>query len=160
MTSTEEPGATNEAPAEPEAAQAPPPAESSIADVARITAALAMLGAAVIHFAFAPDHLSEQTSHGVFFLVVGWSQLVGAAALAFAWRPTRAWLLGSAALNLGVAALWLLTRTAGLPGEEPEAVAFPDSPGLGARGHRRRVRAGRRPRLAGRPPGAAADAPR
>jgi hypothetical protein len=103
------------------------PPETSVADVARLTAALAMLGAAVIHFAFAPDHLSEQTSHGVFFLVVGWAQLVGAAALAFAWRPARAWLLGSAALNLGVAAVWLLTRTAGLPGEEPEAVAFPDA---------------------------------
>ena len=55
-----------------------------------------MLGAAVIHFAFAPDHLDEQTSHGVFFLVVGWLQLLGAGALAFRWRPQRAWLLGTA----------------------------------------------------------------
>jgi hypothetical protein len=86
-----------------------------------------MLGAAVIHFAFAPDHLSEQTSHGVFFLVVGWAQLLGAAALAFSWRPLRAWLLGSAGLNAGVAALWLLTRTAGLPGEPSEPVGFPDA---------------------------------
>ena len=123
MTSTE--GTETTEP--PEEASPPAPSETSVADIARLTAALAMLGAAVIHFAFAPDHLSEQTSHGVFFLVVGWSQLVGAAALAFSWRPARAWLLGSAALNLGVAALWLLTRTAGLPGEEPEAVAFPDA---------------------------------
>ena len=123
MTSTE--GTETTEP--PEEASPPAPSETSVADIARLTAALAMLGAAVIHFAFAPDHLSEQTSHGVFFLVVGWSQLVGAAALAFSWRPARTWLLGSAALNLGVAALWLLTRTAGLPGEEPEAVAFPDA---------------------------------
>ena len=93
----------------------------------RTLAALAMLGAAVIHFAFAPDHLSEQTSHGVFFLVAGWAQLLGAAALGFGWRPQRAWLYGTAAFNLGVAALWLVSRTAGLPGEEPEAVGFPDS---------------------------------
>jgi hypothetical protein len=96
-------------------------------DVARILAAVAMLGAAIIHFAFAPDHLEEQTSHGVFFLVVGWAQLFGAAALAFSWRPARVWLLGTAALNAGVAALWLLTRTAGLPGDSSEPVGFPDS---------------------------------
>jgi hypothetical protein len=93
----------------------------------RTLAALAMLGAAVIHFAFAPDHLAEQTSHGVFFLVAGWAQLLGAAALAFRWMPSRAWLLGSAAFNLGVAGLWLLSRTAGLPGDEAEPVGFPDT---------------------------------
>jgi hypothetical protein len=47
--------------------------------------------------------------------------------LAFSWRPQRTWLLGTAALNAGVAALWLLTRTAGLPGEDSELVGFPDS---------------------------------
>jgi hypothetical protein len=96
-------------------------------DVLSTLAALAMLGAAIIHFAFAPDHLSEQISHGVFFLVAGWAQLLGAAALGFGWRPRRAWLFGTAAFNAGVAGLWLLSRTAGLPGEEPEAVGFPDS---------------------------------
>ena len=96
-------------------------------DVLRTLAVLAMLGAAVIHFAFAPDHLAEQTSHGMFFLVAGWAQLLGAAALAFRWRPQRAWLLGSAAFNTGVAGLWLLSRTVGLPGDEPEPVAFPDT---------------------------------
>jgi hypothetical protein len=101
--------------------------EAAVGDVLRTLAALAMLGAAIIHFAFAPDHLSEQTSHGVFFLVAGWAQLLGAAALGFGWRPQRAWLYGTAAFNLGVAALWLVSRTAGLPGEAPEAVGFPDS---------------------------------
>ena len=120
-----------------QATDAPAPAASAgeqaaarrgtVADAARTLAAVAMLGAAVIHFALAPDHLSEQTSHGVFFLVVGWAQLLGAAALAFSWRPLRTWLLGTAGLNAGVAALWLLTRTAGLPGEESEAIGFPDA---------------------------------
>jgi hypothetical protein len=127
MTSTEQSGSASEPRVEEDPPHAAPPAGASVADVACVTAALAMLGASVIHFAFAPDHLSEQTSHGVFFLAVGWAQLVGAAALAFAWRPARGWLLGSAALNLGVAAVWLLTRTAGLPGEAPEAVGFPDA---------------------------------
>jgi hypothetical protein len=111
----------------PEAPALPQATPLTVPDIARSVAALAMLGAAVIHFAFAPDHFDEQTSHGVFFLVVGWSQLVGAAALGFRWRPQRGWLLGSAALNGGVAALWLLTRTAGLPGDDAEAVGFPDS---------------------------------
>ena len=99
----------------------------SLADAARWLAALAMVGAGVIHFAYAPHHLEEQTSHGIFFLVVGWAQLAGAAALAFTWRPQRAWLQGTAVLNLGVAAIWLVSRTAGMPGEQPEGVGFPDT---------------------------------
>ena len=57
-------------------------------------------------------------------VVVG---LLVAGALAFRWRPQRAWLLGTAGLGIGVAAVWLLTRTAGLPGEDTEAVGFPDT---------------------------------
>jgi hypothetical protein len=126
---------TNTAPAEVPDRAAPPasPGEgrtsstTTVHDAVRTVAAVAMLGAAIIHFAFAPDHLSEQTSHGVFFLVVGWLQLLVAGALALRWRPQRAWLLGTAALGVGVAAVWLLTRTAGLPGEDAEAVGFPDT---------------------------------
>jgi hypothetical protein len=102
-------------------------ASLSLTGAARWLAALAMLGAGVIHFAYAPHHFQEQASHGVFFLAVGWSQLAGAAALAFTWRPQRTWLQGTALLNLGVAAVWLVSRTAGMPGEQPEAVGFPDA---------------------------------
>lgn len=123
----EPPGDPQASDVTPDPAPAPGARLTTVTDAARTLAAVAMLGAAIIHFAFAPDHLSEQTSHGVFFLVVGWSQLLGAAALAFRWRPQRAWLLGTAAVNAAVAALWLLTRTAGLPGEEAEAVGFPDA---------------------------------
>ncbi len=129
-TTSEPRGVDPPAPRSEPAVDSRPPAEhapTTVRDVARTVAAVAMLGSSIIHFAFAPDHLSEQTSHGAFFLVMGWTQLLGAAALAFRWRPQRAWLLGTAGLNLGIAALWLLSRTAGLPGEEPEAVAFPDS---------------------------------
>lgn len=105
----------------------PAAGSTTVPDAARAVAAVAMLGAAVIHFAYAPEHLDAQTSHGVFFLVVAWLQLVGAAALVFRWRPQPSWLRGTAALNGAVAALWLLTRTAGLPDDEPEAVGFPDA---------------------------------
>ncbi|HET6951851.1 MAG TPA: hypothetical protein VFI47_15830 [Acidimicrobiales bacterium] len=119
----------------PAAGRGPQPGEGAgggagttgIRDIARYLAALAMLGAAVIHIGFAPDHMNQQTSHGVFFLVLGWAQLLGAAVLGFGWRPQRTWLLGTAVLNLAVVALWLLTRTAGLPGDDPEAVGFPDA---------------------------------
>jgi hypothetical protein len=110
----------------PAAAEAARPS-TTVRDAARDIAAVATLGAAVIHFAFAPAHFDDQTSHGMFFVVVGWAQLLGAAALAFRWRPQRRWLLGTAALNLAVAALWLLTRTAGLPDEPAEPVGFPDA---------------------------------
>src|SRR5262245_21802970 len=119
---------TPETPVTPEAFESGAPlAQLGLIDAARWVAALAMLGAGVIHFAYAPHHFEDQTSHGVFFLVVGWAQLAGAAALAFTWRPLRAWLQGTALLNLGVTAVWLVSRTAGLPGEKPEAVGFPDT---------------------------------
>ncbi|HLT70781.1 MAG TPA: hypothetical protein VKZ72_11475 [Acidimicrobiales bacterium] len=111
----------------PPAAAEPARSSTTVRDAARDIAAVATLGAAVIHFAFAPAHFDDTTSHGAFFVVVGWAQLFGAAALAFRWRPQRRWLLGTAALNLAVAALWLLTRTAGLPAEPAEPVGFPDA---------------------------------
>lgn len=101
--------------------------EVTVPVVARWLAALAMLGAAVIHFAFAPSHFSDTTSHGVFFLVVGWAQLLGAIALGFDWKPQRPWLLGTAALNSAVVAVWLISRTSGLPGRDAEGVGFPDT---------------------------------
>src|SRR5688572_11731432 len=44
-------------------------------DILRVIAALGLAGAGIIHFAYAPGHLDTETSHGVFFLVVGWVQL-------------------------------------------------------------------------------------
>ncbi|HEX6417800.1 MAG TPA: hypothetical protein VFZ77_04865 [Acidimicrobiales bacterium] len=108
---------------------APEPATggTTLADAVRIVAALATAGAAVIHFAMVPEHIEETASHGAFFLATAWVQIAAAAALAFPWPPRRGWLAGTAAFNTGVAALWLLTRTAGLPGDEPEGAGFPDA---------------------------------
>ena len=90
--------------------------------------ALASVGAGVIHLAVAPNHLREWVPFGVFFLVLGAAQLAWAALV---WvRPTRSLLITGAIANAGVVALWLLSRSAGIPiGPEhwsPEAMGFAD----------------------------------
>jgi len=90
--------------------------------------AAASAGAGVIHLAVAPDHLREWVPFGVFFLVLGVAQLAWAALV---WiRPARSLLITGAIANAGVVALWLLSRSAGIPiGPEhwsPEAIGFAD----------------------------------
>ena len=107
------------------ATPAEPDGRATLGDSLRWLAIAACTGAAVIHFAYAPTHLDESATHGTFFLVVGWLQLGLAFALA-RWRASRAPWIGVVAVNAFVAALWLLTRTAGLPGDDPESIGFPD----------------------------------
>lgn len=87
---------------------------------------LAIIGVAtaVIHFAVAGSHFQEYWAFGVFMLVVAWLQLVWAVlAAATAARPHRLLLLGGAALNAGVVAVYIVTRTAGdVIGPTPHAV--------------------------------------
>ena len=107
------------APAEPER-------RATVGETLRWLTIVACVGAAVIHFAYAPGHLDESATHGTFFLVTGWLQLGLAFALA-RWRDARAPWIAVAAVNAAVAAVWVLTRTAGLPGDDPESVGFPDT---------------------------------
>ena len=91
-------------------------------------AAVFSLTAAVIHFGFAPAHLAEDWAHGWFFLAIGWLQ--AAFAVAIVTRPRRwVWAAGMA-LNLGIIATWVVSRTAGLPfgpsALRKEAVTTPD----------------------------------
>ena len=113
-----------------DAADAPAPSEvpprATVGDALRWLAVAACAGAAVIHFAYAPTHLEEDATHGTFFLVTGWLQLGLAFALA-RWRTDRWPWLAAGAVNAAVAAVWVLTRSAGLPGEDPESVGFPDT---------------------------------
>lgn len=95
-------------------------------DIARWTAAVAMVGAGIIHFAYAPMHLDEELSHGLFFLVTGWLQMVLAVALATRIRPRQLWLGVTVLANLGIIATWVVSRTTGVPGSEAESVGFPD----------------------------------
>lgn len=90
----------------------------STLDTRRAAAALAALAGA-IHLYVAPEHFDEYFLFGMFFLVLGAAQLTLAATLAV--RPLdRGWYLLCAAVTLAVAALWIVTRTVGLPiGPEP-----------------------------------------
>jgi len=107
-------------------ADATEPHTAGLWDVARWTAAIAMVGAGIIHFAYAPVHLDEELSHGLFFLVTGWLQLMLAVAVATRLRPRQLWLAATALINLGIIGVWVVSRTAGVPGSEAESVGFPD----------------------------------
>ena len=89
--------------------------------------ASAALGAALLHAAFAPGHFAETWSHGLAFAVMAWLQLALAVAL-IAFPSRRVFALGL--LNLGIIAIWVMSRTIGAPfGPTPwtaEDVGTPD----------------------------------
>ena len=84
------------------------------------------VGSAVIHFAHAPTHLDESASHGAFFLIVAWAQLGVAFALA-RWREVSWSWWAAVGVNAAVIAVWVVSRTAGVPGSDAESVGFPDA---------------------------------
>ena len=69
--------------------------------------------AAGIHAAVAPGHVAENPLFGLFFLLAAGTQLTWVALVAT--RPTRALLAAGIGLHLALVALWLVTRTLGLP---------------------------------------------
>jgi hypothetical protein len=71
------------------------------------------VGAAVIHFAVMFEHFAEYTLYGVFFLVISWAQMIWPAVLL--WRPSRLWLWLGIAGNAIVIAVYVASRTVGLP---------------------------------------------
>jgi hypothetical protein len=97
---------------------------------ARVPAQLALCSAAAatIHFAVVRPHWDEYAPFAVLFAVVGAFQLAWAAAVLV--RPARRVLALGTVVNLGVAAAWALSRTAGLPvGPEawtPESIGVAD----------------------------------
>ncbi len=76
-------------------------------------AALASLGASVIHFAVVANHWQEWMPAGVFFASLAAFQLVWAR-LVLARTTTSVLALG-VMVNIGAIALWALSRTAGAP---------------------------------------------
>ncbi|CAN5843021.1 hypothetical protein BH24ACT3_BH24ACT3_19050 [soil metagenome] len=84
---------------------------------------LASLGAAAIHFAFAPAHLDENSVHGAFFIGIAWLQLALGVGLAL--RPSKRLFLGAMVVNAVVIAVWLESRTIGISGEV-ESVGLAD----------------------------------
>ena len=70
-------------------------------------------GAAAIHFAVVFEHFAEYTLYGVFFLVISWAQVIWPVVLL--WRPARLWLWLGIAGNAVIIAVYVASRTAGLP---------------------------------------------
>lgn len=91
-------------------------------------AAVASVGAAVIHFSVAPAHWQDWVPAGLFFVVVGACQLFWACAVLV--RTTPSLLVAGILLNVGAISLWALSRTAGTPfgshPGEPELVQAAD----------------------------------
>lgn len=86
------------------------------------------LGVGLIHAAVAGDHFKEDTLSGLFFVIIAVFQLGWA--VIFASRPQRSLAALGLLVNSLVVAVWLVTRTVGLPfGARPglpEAIAGPD----------------------------------
>ena len=80
-----------------------------------VLGALASLSAAAaaIHFAVVFEHFRDYQLYGVFFLVLAWAQLIWPAVLL--WRPSRLWLWLGIAGNAAVLAVYVASRTVGLP---------------------------------------------
>jgi len=71
------------------------------------------VGAAAIHFAVTFEHFNEYLLYGVFFLVIAWAQMIWAAVAV--WRLPRWWLWLGIMGNAAVVAVYLASRTTGLP---------------------------------------------
>ena len=104
-------------------------AGSDLESVLRPVLALLSAGAAVIHFVVIPGHWEEYWAQGLFFIVAAIAQLLWALWVVIA--PSRLIYLAGAAGNAAIVALWVITRTAGIPAGpsagEREAVEFADT---------------------------------
>jgi hypothetical protein len=94
----------------------------------RVTLAAASIAAGVIHFLVTPDHFEEFALFGAFFLALGAFQVLWAGAVLA--KPNTIVLLAGVLVSVAVIAIWIVSRTAGLPigpeAGEPEAVGFLD----------------------------------
>ena len=73
--------------------------------------AIMSIATAAIHFAVAGQHFQQYWLYGVFMLVVAWLQLLWAIVVMA--RPSRLLLGGGVILNVGVVAVYVVTRTIG-----------------------------------------------
>ena len=85
----------------------------SYAEMAVYPAAALSLVAALIHLWVVPEHLEEWLGHGAFFLVVALAQGLGAVLL-LRWPKQPVFLVGILG-NLAIIALYVVSRTSGLP---------------------------------------------
>src|SRR4051794_12236288 len=105
-----------------------PPARATDRAAIRVLLGAAAAGAGVIHLAFTPEHLHEYLPLGLGFLAAGVLQLAWAAAVVL--RESRRLLLLGGVFSLGFVAVYLMSRTTGLPlgpeAFEPEGVGAAD----------------------------------
>ena len=98
------------------------------ADLRVVVVVASLIGAALIHLAVAPEHLTEWPLAGGFFMLLGLAEL-GAAGLVVL-RPSKVALVGVGLLSVLPLVLWAVSRTRGMPvGPEagiPEVVGFAD----------------------------------
>lgn len=107
---------------------APKAARATDGWLAARLAAIASLGAALIHFAVVPAHWHEWPPSGLFFVAIALFQLIWARVVLA--RTTTPVLAAGILVNVGALTLWALSRTAGAPfgphAGEPESVQGAD----------------------------------
>jgi hypothetical protein len=69
--------------------------------------------AGVIHLVMVPQHAQEAMRAGLAFAFVGWFQI--ALGIALVVRPTRTWIRVAILANVAFVAVWLISRSVGLP---------------------------------------------
>jgi hypothetical protein len=113
----------------PAAGPPEPSGGSSVERVLRPALALLSVGAAVIHFVVIPGHWDEYWGQGLFFIIAAIAQILWAVWVVVA--PSRLLYLLGALGNAAIVALWVVTRTYGVPAGpgagEAEAVEFTDT---------------------------------
>ena len=77
--------------------------------------AASLAGAGLIHLAFAPIHLQDSATHGAFFVVAAWAQLL-LAGLIITRRGGRATLAATVAVQAVILGVWIVSRTSGISG--------------------------------------------
>jgi len=95
----------------------------------RLLLTAGLLGAAAIHAAVIPEHLAQWGPAGAFFIALAGAELAAAAALTRT-NPQPRVLLAAAAASISPLALWLYSRTTGIPfgpgAGTPEPVGLAD----------------------------------
>jgi hypothetical protein len=98
-------------------------------EAVRIWMAAGLLGAAVIHVSVVPEHLREWPAAGVFFVALALAEVVAAGQVLD--RPVRTAAAIAAVMSAVPLAVWLWSRTVGMPfGPEPgvaEAIGLADT---------------------------------
>ena len=98
---------------------------TSTSSFVRATLAAALLGAAIIHFAMVPQHMTEWAPEGIAFIVTGWVQV--ALAIGIVMRPKRWMLWLTVAASAAFIAAWAITRVWGAPFGPGSGIAQPRS---------------------------------